>query len=144
MTNIYYFLPLSVFWFFIFWLVGGVLFAIIALFRTTKLKKAQFSCVFTLWCLFCAIGAAHTGLLMGNDEIEICLQKAQGFVESFSAVIACGVYSMMITGAAWFILLFAGGLLLLLLSRAKNQSWVHEADKKEESDKVQIKKLIVE
>jgi len=135
--------PLAVFWFLIFWLVGGVLFSIIALFRSSKIKKTQFSCLFTLLCAGCAYGAAHTGMMMGAEEINVCLEKAVGWTESFSAIIACGVFAMMISGLAWFILLFVGGSLLLLLSRSKNQSWIDgKVEEDEMKDKTQ--KLIIE
>ena len=54
------------------------------------------------------------------------------------------VYSMMISGLAWFILLFSGGLLLLLLSRAKNQSWIDGDSHKDPESSARNKKLIIE
>ena len=121
-----------------------MLFAVISLLRTTKIKKTRFSCLFTLLCVGCAYGAAHTGLIMGNEDITFCLEKADGFIESFSAVIACGVFSMIAAGGAWFVLLLAIGALFLLLSRAKNQSWIDGDSHKDPESSARNKKLIIE
>lgn len=114
---------LTIFWFIIFWLIGGVIFAIIALMRTSKLRKARFSCLFTLACAGAAYGAAWSGLTLGEGAIAECLQKNDSFFEELAAVYGCGVLEISFSALLWFVGLFLVGFLLLLVSHTANQSW---------------------
>lgn len=119
-------IPVAFVWFVLYWILGGIIFSIAALFRVAKLRKAQFSCLFTLASMGCAYGATHTAYLLGQREITTCLVQAQDLFEELASVIACGIFSIVLMGALWFIGLLAIGSVLLFLSRAKNQSWVDE------------------
>lgn len=121
-----FFVPVGLMWFIIYWIVGGVIFSIAALFRIAKIRKAQFSCLFTLASIGCAFGATYTALIIGEKEIHVCLGEAQDIFGQFASVIACGVFPLMIMGAIWFAGLLFIGSILLYLSRAQNQSWVDE------------------
>ena len=117
--------PLALFWFLIYWIGGGVLFSILALFRSSKLRKTRFSCLFTLLAAGCGYGAAHLGMRMGEKQIDACLVEATGLLEAFAAMIGCGIFQMMFSGIAFGIVLFVFGLFFMLISRSKKQSWVY-------------------
>jgi len=119
-------LELSIILFFLYWLVGGVLFAIIALLRPSKIRKAQFSCLFTLACGGSAVGAAFVGTSIAQRPIARCLERTDGYFDSLAAVISCGVLPLTLAAIVGFIVLILVGLLLMLLSLSKNQSWIDE------------------
>lgn len=111
-------------WFPIYWIVGGVFFAVYSLTHASKIRKARFSCLFTLACLIVAYGAAQTGLRHGHAAIDECLVKAQDHFEALAAVFACGAISIFAAAGGGLVVLLAIGFILHYISRAKNQSWV--------------------
>lgn len=122
---------LSIILFLFYWLVGGVLFAIVGLLRPIKIRKAQFSCLFTLSSLLVAIGAAFSGTAIAGRPIARCLERADGYFDSLAAVISCGVLPLSLATFVGFILLILLGSLLMLLSLSKNQSWIDERSPEE-------------
>ena len=126
MISIPHLVEVSIILFLLFWLVGGVFFAIIALFRPAKLRKAQFSCLFSLSSLVLAIVAALFGTQLGAQEIEMCLMQADGYFASLAAVISCGVLPLTLVSLLAFMGLIALGFFFLLVSRSRNASWVDE------------------
>lgn len=112
------------FWFPIYWIFGSVIFAMITFLKVIKLRKVRFSCLFTLLSLGLAYGAGYSGMVLGHSEITICLAEADGFVDQISGVIGCGILSFFLAGVVGFGLLVALGFLVLIVSRATNQSWV--------------------
>ncbi|MFH1610980.1 MAG: hypothetical protein ABIA83_00025 [Patescibacteria group bacterium] len=124
MSDWIFYIPVGFVWFIIFWIVGGVIFSIAALFKIAKLRKAQFSCLFTITCVGCAYGATHSAFLIGNSQVGACLNQAQDIFGKFASVIACGIFPITAMGIIWFIALMLVGAVLLYISRAKNQSWV--------------------
>lgn len=124
---------LALTWFVIFWLVGGVFFAIISVMRTAKLRKAHFSCLFTLSTLLAACGAAYGGLYLGQGQIETCMVEAQDYFDALAAVYGCGVLELFAAAGLAFLALVFVGFILLFICRPKNDSWVdsHEGLKKE-------------
>lgn len=114
---------LTIFWFILFWLVGGVFFAIVALLRIIKLRKTRFSCLFTLACGGAAYGAAWSGLTLGEGSIAECLQNSDSFFDQLAAVYGCGVLEISFSALLWFVGLIIAGFLLLLISRGANKSW---------------------
>ncbi len=117
---------LSIILFLVYWLVGGVFFAIIALFRASKIRKAQFSCLFTLTSLACAVAASIAGTQLGGRAIHQCLRQADGYFSSLAAVISCGVLPLTFSALIGMLVLIIAGLFFLLISRSRNQSWVDE------------------
>ncbi len=130
-------IPIGIVWFILYWIIGGVIFSIAALFRVAKLRKAQFSCLFTFAAIGCAYGATHTAYLFGKREIVMCLMEARDVFEQLASVMACGMFSIVLMGAVWFVGLLALGSILLFLSRAKNQSWVDEKLDDKQSETIQ-------
>lgn len=121
--------------FLLYWIIGGVIFATIAVTQVIKLKKTRFSVLFTMLSVVCALAASRTGLFLAQDSVQPCLAEAGDRLERFSAILACGILEITLAGTIWFIALIGFGLLLLLLSRAENQSWIDsDFGLKEESD----------
>ena len=119
-------IELSFIIFLLYWLVGGVFFAIVSLFRASKIRKAQFSCLFTLSSLLGAVAASFVGIQIGGQAIDQCLRQTEGYFASLAAVISCGVLPLTFATLIGLLLLLVVGLFLLFVSRSKNQSWVDE------------------
>lgn len=115
-------LVLGVAWFVVYWLLGGALFAVVALTRFLKVKKAQFSCLFTLASAAAAYGAATTGLTMGEIKASVCLQGVERFFPAVQAVLGCAAQEIFFSGSAWFALLILLSVLLMLLSERSGKT----------------------
>lgn len=115
---------IALFWFILYWVFGGVVFASIAILRVIKLRRARFSCFFTLASLVCAFGAAYSGTLYAERAIYTCLEEAEDVFDRLASVVACGILEQVAAGTAWFGILIAAGLFLFFISRASNQSWI--------------------
>ena len=124
-------IELSIILFLLYWLVGGVLFAIVGLLRPAKIRKAQFSCLFTLTSMLTAVGAAFVGTSIADRPIARCLERADGYLDSLAAVISCGVLPLTFSALVGFLLLILLGAVLMLLSLSKNQSWIDERSPEE-------------
>jgi hypothetical protein len=122
------FLPVVIlvtfFWAPIYWIVGGVVFAIIAFTRSLKLRRVRFSTYFTLLSVIMGFGASYGGMRLAIRNGTTCAVDQAGFVDTVSGVIACGILEFSAAGLLGFITLLILGSLLMVLSRAKNQSWV--------------------
>lgn len=119
-----YQLIIAAFWFPIYWILGGVVFATIAFLSVLKLRKVRFSCLFTIATLLSAYGASYLGMQMGEREISSCLLTADSFLDKLSSIIGCGIFSLFIAGAIGFAVLIGVGAIILFISRAANQSWI--------------------
>ncbi|MBT4857211.1 hypothetical protein HON52_03420 [Candidatus Uhrbacteria bacterium] len=119
-------IELSIILFFLYWLAGGVFFAIITLFRSSKVRKAQFSCLFTLASVAVAVTAVIFGTNLGGRAIGQCLRESDGYFSSLAAVISCGVLPITFSALIGFAVLIILGAFLLFISRSRNQSWVDE------------------
>lgn len=113
---------LALAWFIVFWVAGGVLFAVVALTRFLKIKKAQFSCLFSLASAAAAYGAAATGLMIGQPKVIRCLGGADQPFEIIKAVFGCGAREVFLSGGAWFALLILLSIFLMLLSQWDGKS----------------------
>jgi hypothetical protein len=116
-------ITLSIFWFILFWLVGGVAFAIVALLRVIKLRNTRFSCLFTLACAGAAFGAAWSGLTLGESSIGECLSHNDSFFDQLISVFGCGVLEISFSALLWFFGLIVAGFFLMLISRGAPKAW---------------------
>lgn len=136
MTETFWFVAIiSAFWFPVYWFVGGVFFAVMALFRMTKMRKARFSCLFTITSIITAIGASYGGIRLGEGQVEACAEPNLNFLDMLSSVIGCGILELSIAGLIGFGALIMIGLFLMLITKASNQSWIDSnmgLDKEEE------------
>ena len=76
---------LTIVWFVVFWLVAGVMFAVIALIRFVKLNKARFSCLFTILSFVTAYGAAWMGVMAAVKGSSRCLARIDALYEAIPA-----------------------------------------------------------
>ncbi len=121
-------------WFPLYWLFGGVFFAVVTIARVVKLRRGRFSCLFTLLTIGFSYGAAYTGLAFSRERVDACLIEAVGFFDTIAAVFACGILEILAAGALWFSLLLVCGFAVLILSKAENQSWVDSKQGFEDKD----------
>ena len=125
---------IAAFWAVLYWIVGGVIFAIVAIFQLEKIRRARFSCLFSLASAFCGFGAAYSGAYFAQSSIQLCLEQDAGeMFGRLSSVIACGILEQAAAGFIWFLILFGLGLLALVASRAQNQSWMDSNEHLDES-----------
>ncbi|MEK7615253.1 MAG: hypothetical protein AAB431_02620 [Patescibacteria group bacterium] len=131
---------LSILWFLVYWILGGVFFAVIALLRLGRVRKVRFSCLFSLWALLVGIGAAFKGLEYSRQAIGVCLQTADTRAQVVSAIFGCGfagVFGAFLLGA---LAMTVGGFLIFAISRSKSKPWiVLETDlEREETQKIEV------
>jgi len=114
-----YLVLLTLLWFLFYWIVGGALFSLVAVFRVGRLKKAQFSCLFSLGTLMIAVGAALFGLRWGSISSYECIQTSLSNIEGFVGFFGCSVVALMMSFIAGAVVVLLWGTLSLLLSPAR-------------------------
>lgn len=115
---------LSILWFLIYWILGGVFFAVIAILRLGRVRKVRFSCLFTLWALLIGVGVAFKGLEYSRDAITQCLKSSGSQAEMVVAVFGCGavgVFGAFLLGA---LMITIGGFLIFAVSRTQTKPWI--------------------
>ncbi|HBR80830.1 MAG: hypothetical protein UX09_C0020G0013 [Candidatus Uhrbacteria bacterium GW2011_GWE2_45_35] len=131
---------LAVVWFFLYWIIGGVFFACVALLRLIRLRKARFSCLFTLSAAVCAFLAAWFSTVWLERTASGCLADLPRGREALVLVFSCGFIQFLASAAAGLVVLLLIGFILLKLSSWKDRSWLTtfaeklELDKKEEEE----------
>jgi len=119
-----FFIVLSILWFLVYWVLGGVFFAIVTVMRLGRLRKVRFSCLFTILSLLVGVGAAYTGLMGARRAVSECLGDAVTNAEQLTAVFGCGaasIFGMFLLGA---LVLTAGGFLIMFVSKSKAKPWI--------------------
>ncbi len=105
-------------WFIVYWLVGGVFFALVAATRFMNMRKARFSCLFTLGTVLAAYGAAVVGMLLANaNKVIRCPKMSPDAFRAFGDVLTCNYQAIFVAGGLCFALLLMAGLVALLFSR---------------------------
>ena len=115
---------LSLLWFLVYWILGGVFFAAITIIRLGRLRKVRFSCLFTILAVACGIGAADWGLRYSQEAVDTCIAEASNKAEMVTAIFGCGfagVFGMFMLGA---IALTLGGFLIMFISQSKSKPWI--------------------
>ncbi len=118
-------LVLTLLWFVLFWIVGGVLFAIVGLVRFLRLNKNRFSCLFTIMSLVTAFGASWMGLLAAQaGDTTGCLSHTNdlsGLAAFIPSLYTCSLQAVLSAAILWFLFLLAAGIVLLFISRAPDR-----------------------
>ena len=126
---------LSILWFLVYWILGGVFFAVISLLRLGRVRKLRFSCLFSLWVLVIGIGAAFKGIEFSQEQVKECLADATNRAQIVTAVFGCGfsgVFGAFLIGA---IAVTLGGFIIFAISRTKSRPWiVLEQEEEDEKD----------
>ena len=123
-----FFLPLVIAWFLLYWVLGGVVFSLLALIRVHRIRRVRFGCLFT----FTAIGVAAIGawgsIRMADGALLACeLPAPSTFAASLEAWIqlfACGIVPFSVVFVGGFVLLLFVGFILLALSKRNELTWV--------------------
>jgi len=115
---------LAVIWFFAYWIIGGVFFACVALLRLIRLRKARFSCLFTLSAGVCAFLAAWGSTVWLERSATECLAELPRGREALATVFSCGFFQFLASAAAGLVILLLLGFILLKLSSWKDRSWL--------------------
>ena len=115
---------LSILWFLVYWILGGVFFSVIAILRLGRVRKVRFSCLFTIWALVVAIGVAFKGLEYSEKAILDCTQEATTKAETMTAVFGCGAMGIFGAFLLGSLALTLGGFLIFAVSRTKSKPWI--------------------
>ena len=110
-------LAFTLLWFVLYWLLAGVLFAIVGLVRFMRINTARFSCLFTVFSFASAYGAAWTGYVAASRQSPRCLADIQATYEAIPGLFRCAPTIMISNGVLWFIVLLALGIGLMFVSR---------------------------
>jgi hypothetical protein len=115
---------LSLFWFFVYWVLGGVFFAMMTLLRLGRVRKLRFSCLFTLLAAACGIGSAYFGVRAADQAIQSCTLEATGRAQTILAVFSCGFGGIMSAFLIAAVVLTLGGFVFLGISKTKTKPWI--------------------
>lgn len=115
---------LSLIWFLLYWVLGGVFFSVIAIARLGRVRKLRFSCLFSLLSLVLGVGAAYIGIAMSETAVSECLDEAVGNTERVVALFGCGFASILGTFLLGAFVLTVGGFLIMMISRSKAKPWI--------------------
>jgi len=116
---------LSILWFLVYWIMGGVFFAVVSITRWGRLHRVTFSCLFSLLALACGIGAAWGGVRLARGEVTHCLAQAENRAEAITAIFGCGfvgIFGVFLIGAA--VLVIGGFIIMALASTKEAQPWL--------------------
>jgi hypothetical protein len=127
---------LSILWFFIYWVLGGVFFAVMAILRLGRVRKVRFSCLFTILAGASAIGAAYFGVRSAESAIKTCVVEAASKLQTKVAIIGCGFSGIMGVFLIGALVLTVGGFLIMMISKSKAKPWIiFDMEEQEESEK---------
>lgn len=113
---------LTLLWFVAFWIVGGIIFAVIGLVRFLKLNKNRFSCLFTFFSGVTAFAAAWMGIVTARAgsprgcAIRESI-KDPGVTKLLPNLFECSANDVLAAAGLWFIILLAVGIMLMFVSR---------------------------
>lgn len=96
---------------------------VIAVIKLGRIKKLQFSCLYTLISALAGYGAAWTGVYLAGDAITQCLASANGIQERFVAIFACGIVGIFSSMLLWAAVLVIGGFAMMRLSKTNEPMW---------------------
>ena len=112
---------LALLWFVLYWIIGGVIFAVIALTKLIHLKKAQFSCVFAVLAGLAAYGAAWMAVVSATHSSRLCLIKIKAIYDAIPAMFVCATRETVFSGLLWLVFLMTLGIGLMFISRTSEQ-----------------------
>lgn len=108
-------LSLSAIFFLLFWILGGVVYAIASFTFVRKMRATLFSSLFTVACGVIALGSAALGLALAKPSVEVCDLSTTSSVDALVDSVACGMTAYTLAGVGGLIVtLIVGGVLLKL------------------------------
>lgn len=118
------FFLLSLFWFLVYWILGGVFFGLIAILRLGRVRKVRFSCLFTLLAGVCAVSSAYYGVSLSHGVIAACTTDAHGRAQILLAMLGCGFGGLLLAFLMGALALTLGGFVFMSISRTKTKPWI--------------------
>ncbi|HAU66575.1 TPA: hypothetical protein DCW61_04485 [Candidatus Uhrbacteria bacterium] len=115
---------LSILWFLVYWILGGVFFAIVTVVRLGRIRKVRFSCLFSILSLVLGIGTAYLGMEHSKEAINACLAEAITKAETVAAIFGCGFAGIFGTFLLGALVLTFSGFIILALSKSKTKPWI--------------------
>ncbi len=115
---------LSILWFLVYWILGGVFFAVVTVVRLGRIRKVRFSCLFSILSLVLGIGAAYLGMEHSKEAVNACLAQATTKAETVAAIFGCGFVGIFGTFLLGALVLTIGGFIIMTLSRSKTKPWI--------------------
>ena len=115
---------LSIIWFVVYWVLGGVFFALVAVVRLGRIRKVRFSCLFSLLSLVLGVLVAYIGVGQSKEAVSVCLAQSTSKAEFITSLFGCGfagIFGMFLLGA---VVLTIGGFLIMALSKSKTKPWI--------------------
>ncbi len=105
-------------WFIVYWIIGGVFFSLVVATSAMNMRKARFSCLFTLGSIAAAYGAGTTGVLLAaNNRGVRCPAPSPEAFHAFGQLLSCNISAILVAGGMFFALLLTAGMIALLFSR---------------------------
>ncbi len=120
-------ITLTILWFLVYWIFGGVVFSIISLLRPGKMKRVRFSCLYTILSLAVAYGAARVGIYWASRATGR-VPEASSVSEAIAVLGGLGFVGVLLGLIAGLIVLFIGGWVVMLISRSRDRSWYDRGD----------------
>ena len=116
---------LSIVWTFIYWILGGVFFSLIALLRMGRVRRTWFGCLFSFSALGLGTLAAWVGVLLAARNLDSCsafpdADRWQQWLYQFS----CGIVDYVGSALVGFLLLIVLGALLMLATTSTDHTWI--------------------
>jgi hypothetical protein len=129
-----FFIVLAIIWFLLYWILGGVFFAVMTIMRLGRIRAVRFSCLFTLLALMVGVGASYFGLSRAQEVVSACLMSATNKAEIVASIFGCGfanIFSAFLLGAA---VLTVGGFIIMSISKSKSKPWIVLEDLNDEGE----------
>lgn len=115
---------LGLIWSLMYWIAGGVMFALISLLRLGRVRKVRFSCLFTLLAFACGSAAAYLAVSRSQGALNACLVESKTQAETLVALFGCGFGQFFLAFLLGAAALVSGGFLAFALSSTKTKPWV--------------------
>ena len=110
-------LVFTLMWFVLYWLIAGVLFAIVGLAHVMRINTARFSCLFACLSLAVAYGASYTGFVAATRLNGRCVNQIDASYQIIPGLFKCAHTVIFSNGVLWFLVLLAAGIGLMFVSR---------------------------
>ncbi len=107
---------LTVIWFIVYWILAGIVFAVIGLIRFRRVNTLRFSCSFTFLSLATAFGAVITGYVTTTRTSPECLENVHIAYKTVGSLLKCAAIINIPNSVLWFVVLLAAGLGMLFIS----------------------------
>lgn len=115
---------LGLLWSMMYWIAGGVLFALISLLRLGRVRKVRFSCLFSLLAFACGGVASYQAVSRSQGALNACLVDSHTQAETLVALFGCGFANFFLAFLLGAAALVAGGFAVMALSSTKIKPWV--------------------